>query len=183
MVFSLGDSPAAAHSSAVGRCLEGEMRKPFVRRDWRVLGRTRDRQPLDGLDVGVSLDPSLPLNMCTRGGADLILGDWQDAGYAWDGEPTDPALKFESHGAEARFMDASVRQIQPTSRDSWPRSGGPNWRELLLQPCPGRVLRPVVLRVGIEPDSLDKLAIMAPYQERRRPIRPRSGPPILVTCL
>jgi hypothetical protein len=41
-----------------------------------------DRQPLDGLDVGDPLDPSLQLHMCTRGGADLILGDWQDAGYA-----------------------------------------------------------------------------------------------------
>jgi len=91
-----------------------------------------DRQPLDGLDVGDPLDPSLQLHMCTRGGADLILGDWQDAGYAWDEEPTDPALKVEGHGAEARFI--ALRWLEGEMRKPFVRR---DWRVLGRTLCSG----------------------------------------------
>jgi len=81
-----------------------------------------DRRPLDGLDVGDTLDPSLQLHMCTRRGGDLILGDWQDAHYAWDQEPTHPALKVEGHGAESRlealrWLESEMRK--PIVRYDW----------------------------------------------------------------
>ncbi len=81
-----------------------------------------DRQPLDGLDVGDPLDPSLQLHMCTRGGGDVILGDWQDADYAWDEEPKAPALKVAGHGTEARssalgWLESEMRK--PFVRRDW----------------------------------------------------------------
>lgn len=81
-----------------------------------------DRRPLDGLDVGDPPNPSLQLHMCTKESGDLILGDWQDAHYAWDQEPRHPALKVDGHGAESRlealrWLEAEMRS--PIVRRDW----------------------------------------------------------------
>lgn len=96
-----------------------------------------DPRPLDGLDVGDSLHASLQLHMCIRGSRDLILGDWQDAHYAWDQEPTHPALKVEGHGAESRLE--ALRWLESEMRNPIIRR---DWRLLRRTFCSGWWVHP-----------------------------------------
>ena|GEM_PF-3407514 len=96
-----------------------------------------DRRPLDGLDVGDSLDPSLQLHMCIRGSGDLILGDWQDAHSAWHQEPTHSALKVEGHGAESRLE--ALRWLESEMRNPIIRR---DWRMLGRTVCSGWWVHP-----------------------------------------
>lgn len=112
---------ARAHMSAIKPCRASSTSASLYVGEL-TLSVPLDRRPLDGLNVGEPLDPSLQLHMCTRDGRDLILGDWQDAHSAWDQEPKDPALKVDGHGTESRlealrWLESEMRK--PIVRRDW----------------------------------------------------------------
>jgi hypothetical protein len=112
---------ARAHVNTIKPCRTSSTSASLYRGEL-TLSIPLDRGPLDGLDVGAPLDPSLQLHMCTREGGDLILGDWQDAHYAWEQEPTPAALRVNGHGAASRlealrWLEAKMRN--PVVRRDW----------------------------------------------------------------
>lgn len=112
---------ARAHINTIEPCRASSTSASLSRGEL-TLSVPLDRRPLDGLDVGAPRDPSLQLHMCTRESGDLILGDWQDDDYAWEQEPTGPALKVDGHGAESRlealrWLEAEMRN--PFVRRDW----------------------------------------------------------------
>ncbi len=82
--------------------------------------------PLDGelssTEDGRTLHTSLQLHMCERKSGPMILGDWQDAHYAWDVEPQSALFEVSGHDGEARraalaWLETQMRR--PIVRRDW----------------------------------------------------------------
>jgi hypothetical protein len=69
-----------------------------------------------------SLHTSLQLMMRSWNDRPEIVGDWQDAHYAWDYEPKQVPFRVDGHGASSRAQALSwltAQMRRPVIRDDW----------------------------------------------------------------